>query len=101
MYMSIDWMLIAIGNSLFIDDTSYKCIKSVYLIVNDGLGAAYLLCHSIFVFMFSLLIWYIFYRIPEKYGLLKSAVADRLTVRSYKAKNNIPIVSPTQLNLNT
>ena len=89
-FVSIDWMLIAIGNSLFDDDTSYKCLHNVYLIVNDPIGALYLTFHAIFVFMFSVLIWYLFYRIPEKYGLIKRMQTEDLKVKSFYARRETP-----------
>ena len=95
-FVSIDWMLIAIGNALFDDDRAYKCLFHVYLIVNNAEGAWYLICHSIFVFLFSLLIWFIFYRIPDKYGLLKKKEAQQLLIKSFyqKSGNHMSQINP-------
>jgi hypothetical protein len=75
-FVSIDWMFIAIGNAIFDYHEAFRCIDDVYLIVEDPYGAAYLLFHAFFVFAFSLLIWNIFYRLPDSYGLLKKKVVD-------------------------
>ena len=69
-FVAVDWMLIAIGNTLYDTDT-FLCYKHEYLIVENSSGAWFLMTYSLFFFSFSLLIWNIFYRLPDSYGLLK------------------------------
>lgn len=78
-FVSIDWMLIVIGNTLS-DEESFFCYKHFYLIVENSAGAWFLTIYSFFFFSFSLLIWNIFYRLPDSYGLLRKRKLDVVNV---------------------
>ena len=84
-------MLILIGNELY-DDTTFYCYKDQYLLVANDAASWFLLVYSLFFFSFSLLIWNIFYRLPDSYGLLKKRKLHNVNVDE-DIKLNEPITS--------
>ena len=72
MFQAIDWAMILGGNATPTSEL-FDCQNEVYVVVacSDSNGAIFLFAQSIILFLFSLLIWYIFYRIPDSFGLLK------------------------------
>jgi len=89
-FVSIDWMLIAIGNTLEDEKDLFMCFEDVYLIVIKNKGAWFFICQSLFLFLFSILIWHIFYRLPDSYGLLKKREAKSMRVsKMLKGMENI------------
>lgn len=54
----------------------FACSQSIYMLPRNDGGAIYLFVDSLIFFLFSLNIAHIFYKIPDKYGLvLKKIVA--------------------------
>lgn len=79
MFSCIDWMFIAIGNTIY-DEQRFHCFYEVYLVSANTSDSVFLLFHSIFIFAFSFLIWYIFYRIPDNYGLLSKRKTAQMRI---------------------
>jgi hypothetical protein len=79
----IDFFLIVLGN-IFYEQKNFICMFDHYLIVTTNWGAFYLTLHSSFFFLFAIMIWDIFYRLPNVYGLIISKVDKKsLTLKSF------------------
>ena len=73
-----DLMLLSVGNTFYKDGKEYLCLYTWYLISQTNSGSWYLLFHEIFYYLFSVLIWYIFYKIPDNHGLIKKLTTKDL-----------------------
>jgi hypothetical protein len=62
--------MMGIGNALFQQDHDFICNVGTDLVATNNGGAFFLLLYSIFLFSFTLMIWYAFYKIPDNYGLI-------------------------------
>lgn len=61
--------LFVLGKTVITDDL-IKCVKDSYLMVQTELGAVYLLFYSSMILLYSIAMWYIFYKIPFNHGLV-------------------------------
>lgn len=68
-FTCIDIMFLFLGDELF-EKHDIDCMDDMIIIPKNNSAASFLLFNSILFFAFSLLIWYIFYSIPEKHGLV-------------------------------
>ena len=57
---------------------------NIYLLSADTSGALFMLFYTLFYFMFSILIWYIFYRIPDKSGMISKHISNPITMPASK-----------------
>lgn len=79
----VDILLIILGNSFSITE-DFVCYYHVYLIVKTNWGALFMLIHSAFFFLFAIMIWDIFYRLPLVHGLMVSYVrGNAVTLKSF------------------
>ena len=62
-------MLFLLGKTVITDDL-IKCVNDSYLMVQTELGAVYLLFYSSMILIYSIAMWYIFYKIPYNNGLV-------------------------------
>lgn len=60
-----------VGNALFDSERDFKCVETNnnLIVLNNG-GAAYLFFYTLDIYLFSFMIWYVFYRIPDNFGLI-------------------------------
>lgn len=79
----IDLMLLGIGDVIDRDASkeTFLCIDKVYLFPNSEGASYFLIFHNLFFYLFSILIWSIFYKIPDKFGLIKRILAKDLNMR--------------------
>lgn len=87
-------MLLGIGNIVDNNERfAFECLHDWYFIVVENPGVWFSLFHLLFFYVFSIIIWYIFYRLPYNYGLiLKTNTQDlRMTnfYRSHISTNNL------------
>lgn len=83
LFTLIDLVLIISGNS-FYQKENFTCLFHDYLIVTSDWGALYMFIHSSFFFLFAVMMWFIFYRLPRLYGLVVSRTnAPRVTLKSF------------------
>ena len=75
-FVLTDFIMMAIGNALFEDNKDFVCIEVVEVIPLNNSGATYLLFYTILLMLFSFMMWCVFYKIPDNYGLI------------YKPRNN-------------
>lgn len=72
-----------IGNYLFAIDDDFKCDEETQIIITSNGGAAFFFVYTLLVFAFSFMIWLVFYKIPDHYGLIsKTKASDKLIVTS-------------------
>jgi hypothetical protein len=90
----IDLMLLGIGN--IIDSnarTAFECLHGWYFLVLTNSGVWFNLFHCLFFYFFSIIIWYIFYRLPYNYGLIMKMNTKSLRMtnlyKSTTASNNL------------
>lgn len=85
-----DLILLYIGNVVDAhNENTFLCVTTWYMISVTKAGSVFLLFHNLFLYLFSILIWYIFYRIPQKYGLLGHSSAKDLVMDSRVSKRSL------------
>lgn len=86
-------MLLGIGNIVNnSDQLVFECVDEWYLLYLEPPAAWFTLFHGLFFLLFSVLIWYIFYRLPYNYGLITKQNAKSLRMtHTYKShvSNNL------------
>jgi hypothetical protein len=88
-----DILLMLIGNILFEEDADFYCLNDTTIISSNNGGAAFMLAYSLHMILFSLMIWTVFYKIPDHYGLV-SVVKDQLdisTSQSFMIENEAAV----------
>mmetsp|Transcript_33724 Transcript_33724/g.32756 ORF Transcript_33724/g.32756 Transcript_33724/m.32756 type:complete len:81 (+) Transcript_33724:377-619(+) len=69
-FILIDWTLLLMGD--FIEYDHFYCYDSIYLSPATALGSWYLIFQTLYFMVFSFMLWFIFFYIPKKYGMLMS-----------------------------
>lgn len=87
-----DLLLMAVADIIDAErgDRLFLCAYGWYMMPKDDGGSIFMLFDDSFLYLFSLMISHIFYRIPDNHGLLvtKAANADRLSVKmTFFSKN--------------
>lgn len=65
----------------------FICVNDWYLLPRDNGGSIFLLFDGLLVYLFTLMISHIFYKIPDNHGLLvknvirQNGITDRLSVK--------------------
>ncbi|CDW76323.1 UNKNOWN [Stylonychia lemnae] len=77
-----DVILLFVGNVIHSQGEIFICTKSWYMMSESPEGSVFILVDYIFLYLFSILIWFIFYRLPDKYGLLGHTQAQDLKMSS-------------------
>eukprot|EP00347_Sterkiella_histriomuscorum_P006135 403353934 len=100
-FVFIDFLMMSIGNySLFIDE-DFTCTSDSYIqVISDG-SAIFFFVYSLLLLAFSFMMWVIFYKIPDHYGLISKTKPDmyigpdntRLTIDSESIAENIIQIS--------
>jgi len=68
-FVLMDLLLLILGDRLFkIND--FKCHQEHYIIPLNSGAAAFLFAEALMFYLFSVLIWIIFFYLPEKYGMI-------------------------------
>ena len=66
----IDILLLVVGDIVNSSKPIFACSQSIYMLPRNDGGAIYLFVDGLIFFLFSLNISHIFYKIPDKYGLV-------------------------------
>lgn len=83
LFTLIDVVLIVLGNAYYKEE-NFTCYFKYYLVVTSEWGAFYMLIHSSFFFLFAIMIWDIFYRLPLVHGLMVTKLTGpKLLVKSF------------------
>jgi hypothetical protein len=65
-----DFAMMGIGNILFAEGKDFTCEKESELIAANNAGAAFIFGYSLLILLYSGMLWYVFYHIPSKFGLI-------------------------------
>jgi hypothetical protein len=84
--------MMAIGNALFEDNKDFVCIEVVEVIPLNNSGATYLLFYTLLMLLFSFMMWCVFYKIPDNYGLIYKARANSVHIRDTNVINSVSLV---------
>lgn len=71
-----DWSLLELGKSMFIKGNLICTSKNTVTVVNWQ-GAAYMSYFTVTTLLYALVMWFTFYRIPKKYGMVRSRLMGR------------------------
>jgi hypothetical protein len=69
-FVVLDFILMGIGNVLMERDHDFICENQTELLSINNAGAAFLLLYTLFMLSFSIMIWFIFYKLPDIYSLI-------------------------------
>ena len=69
----LDIMFMSISNILYTNN--FICVEENNVRATDNLGSSLMLFMALSILLFSLMMWYIFYKIPERSGLISKAKA--------------------------
>ena len=75
----LDWFIYYMGR-LSIRDNQTICYKKDVLLVNSNLGALYMFGLSTIYYTYALVMWYIFYEIPVRFGQISRFNVDELNI---------------------
>jgi hypothetical protein len=71
-----DLLMMGLGNLLFKENKDFNCLSESTVVAKNTGGAFYLLFYSILLLLYSLTLWFIFYRIPADFGLVDDKNVD-------------------------
>lgn len=74
----VDWTIILVGDNL--EFTHFYCYSTFYLTPADTKGAWFLTIQTLYFFLFSLILWYIFFRIPANNGLVSGLLVKSMNM---------------------
>jgi len=75
----LDCFLMMIGNNLLWKESDFICINKRTLMANSNTGAAFMMLYSCLILIYSMAIWFVFYKVPEIYKLI-SKTRDPLSM---------------------
>lgn len=78
-FIAIDWVALTLANNLEYSK-DIVCVDGVYVISESELGSAVTLLYDLFIYSQTILIWRIFYRIPQNYGYLLPSEEHDITI---------------------
>lgn len=74
--------MMGLGNYLFIEGKDFQCVNESELLAANNQGAAFIFGYSGLILLYSLMLWFVFYLIPAKYGrITRGNVPLRLSSR--------------------
>jgi hypothetical protein len=65
-----DLLMMGLGNLLFRENKDFKCLSESTVVATNTGGAFFLLFYSILLILYSLMLWFIFYKLPADFGLV-------------------------------
>lgn len=65
----IDWSMF-FGGKRAIANGDVLCFKKTVLLVNSNLGGLYMLAFAGSVYVYAIFMWYTFYQVPKKFGMI-------------------------------
>jgi len=82
-----DFIMMATGNALFSEKEDFACYDRVAIYPLNNGGAAFLLVYSVLLLLFSLMVWGVFYKVPESFGLIAKPLTDSVHLRETMFNN--------------
>ena len=71
----IDWILIVSGTAA-IENEDLICYKGTFVLLNSNLGSLYMLVYTFVVYFYAAFMWYVFYEVPKRYGVVTRRNVD-------------------------
>lgn len=80
-FVAFDLLMMSLGDFLLTNNVDYKCDgtneitrNSTFCLINllalNNEGALFLLIYSLLLLAFTVMIWYVLYKIPDRLGLI-------------------------------
>ena len=79
-FVVLDFILMGVGNHLFVEDRDFTCLNETVLKAANNSGATFLLVYTLFLLSFTLMLWFVFYALPDHFGLI-SRKLQRLDIK--------------------
>ena len=77
-----DFVMMGLGNYMFIEGQDFQCINESELIALNNEGAGFIFGYSSLILLYSIMLWFVFYFIPAYYGRIsKRNMSLRLSSR--------------------
>lgn len=77
-FVVADFIMMPVGNALFKKGEDFRCDNDVEVVVMNSAGATYLLIYTLILFAYSFMIWFVFYLIPDRFGLISKRKHKRV-----------------------
>ena len=71
----VDWIMFLSGKAT-IHNKEILCYKENYVLVNSNLGGLYMLVFTIITYTYAMFMWYVFYQVPKKFGVVTRRSVD-------------------------
>ena len=69
-FVVTDFVMMSFANEELYENDDYYCLEDNRLGSANDDGATFLLIFTLMLLGFSFMIWFIFYKLPDKYGLI-------------------------------
>ena len=71
----MDWMMF-LGGKMALENGELLCYNNTILLVNSNLGGFYMFSFAIVVYTYAMFMWYTFYQVPKRYGIVSRRKVD-------------------------
>lgn len=71
----VDLIMMITGNHLFSKGSDFQCLNGNQIEASSEGGAIFFLVYMLLLYGFSLMMWLVFYKVPDRYGLVISRSA--------------------------
>ena len=65
-----------IGGQAAIHNEDILCYNNKTLIINSNVGGTFMLADSLICYLYAFFMWYTFYQVPKKYGVVSRRSVD-------------------------
>lgn len=70
-----DWIMFFSGQAA-IRNLDLLCYKEDLILVNTNWGSLYMLTFTVSSYIYALFMWYVFYQVPKKHGVVQNKTVD-------------------------
>ena len=71
----MDWIIFTTGR-LAIQTNNLVCFRNNMILINSEMGALFMLSDSLSIYFYAIFMWYVFYAVPKKYGVVSRRAVD-------------------------
>ena len=71
----MDWIIFTTGR-LSLETNNLLCFRQNLILVNSEKGALFMLTETISIYFYAIFMWYVFYAVPKKYGVVSRRAVD-------------------------
>ena len=73
--VAIDWIMLTTSH-VAIKNQDLICYKDTFVLLNSNMGSLYMWAFCLVLYFYALFMWYIFYFVPRKYGVVQRRTVD-------------------------